>query len=170
MNLNSLQNLFISELNDMYDAEIRIAAALPEMAASASSQDLCDAFTDHLEETRDQIMRLERVFQMMNTSYDGTVCHGTVGLLREGAEIISTVGDPSTKDAALIAAAQRVEHYEIAVYGTLCAMAKELNLGEIANILSMSLEEEGSADKRLTKLAEGGFFTGGINQDASKAA
>lgn len=166
MNLTSLHTLFVDELQDIYDAEQQIVEALPQLADAATSPDLKQAFESHLAETADQIDRLDRVFEIIGAMPNGVECAAARGLIEEGDDVVGSLGEPTVKDAALIGAAQRVEHYEIAAYGTACALAKQLNLDEAANLLHKNLEEEEAADKRLTKLAVGSFFTSGINEEA----
>jgi ferritin-like metal-binding protein YciE len=166
MQLNSLRDLFVEELKDLYDAETQIVAALPKMAGAASSTDLKKAFQMHLEQSREHIRRLEDVFRQLNESPTGESCEAMQGLIQEGNGIINATGDPLVIDAALIAAAQRVEHYEMAGYGSVRTYAKELGHKNIESILQKTLNEEGEADKKLTTLAEGGFLTTGINQQA----
>ncbi len=167
MQLNTLNDLLYAEINDLYDAERRIAEALPKMRDAATHPDLKKAFSDHLEETLEQRRRLDEVYAKLGTSYDGETCQATQGLVKEGEEIIEATGDPAVKDAALIGAAQRVEHYEIAGYGTARTLARQLNLDDIADLLQKTLDEEYKADGNLDKLAEGGLFTGGINAEAA---
>lgn len=166
MNLTSLKDLLLSELNDLYDAEIRIGEALPKMAAAAQDAQLQEAFHEHLSETQNHVLRLERIFTMLGSAYDGETCEATQGLIIEGKEIIEAEGLPEVRDAALIGAAQRVEHYEIASYGTARALARHLNFHEVADLLQETLDEEGHANDKLTALAEGGLFHGGINEEA----
>lgn len=166
MHLNSLHDLFIEQLRDLYDAESQIVAALPKMSSAASSPELRKAFQTHLEQSRGHLRRLEDVFDDLGQSPMGEHCPAMEGLLKEGEEIITAMGDTSVKDAALIAAAQRVEHYEMAGYGSVRTYAKELGYKDAENLLQQTLNEEGEADKLLTKLAEGGFFSTGINQEA----
>lgn len=166
MNLSSLHALFVDELQDIYDAEQQIAEALPQMADAAANPDLKQAFESHLAETADQIDRLDRVFEIIGVMPSGIECAAARGLIEESDDVIESLGEPAVKDAALIGAAQRVEHYEMASYGTACALAKQLNLEEAANLLHRNLEEEEAADKKLTRLAVGSFFTAGINEEA----
>lgn len=164
--LNSLHDLFISQLRDLYDAESQIVAALPRMSSAATSAELRQAFQTHLEQSRGHLRRLEDVFDDLGQSPMGEHCPAMEGLIREGEEIITAGGDPAVKDAALIAAAQRVEHYEMAGYGAVRTYAKELGYKDAEDLLQKTLNEEGETDKLLTKLAEGGFFSTGINQEA----
>ncbi|MBP8001064.1 MAG: ferritin-like domain-containing protein [Chloroflexi bacterium] len=164
--LNSLQELFVHELRDLYSAEQQLVSALPKMARAATTRGLQEAFTMHLEETRNHVSRLERVFNSLGTTSAGKECEAMKGLIKEGEEVINMKGDSTVKDAALIAAAQRVEHYEIAGYGTARTFADKLGFSDAADILQDTLDEEGSADKKLTSLAEGSMFTTGINEKA----
>lgn len=169
MNLTSLNTLLDHELQDIYDAENRIAAALPKLANAAHNPELKEALNQHLEETRGQIERLNRVFAEVGSQGNGETCEAARGLIEEGEQIINASGNPAVKDAALIGAAQRVEHYEMAAYGTACALAKELELDQVASLLHESLAEEKAADKKLTKLAEGGLMSSGLNKEAQQA-
>ena len=166
MNLNSMSGLFIEELRDLYSAENQLVAALPQMAAAAHSKTLKAAFEQHLEETRTHVQRLSEIFSEMGESPSGKHCKGMEGLITEGKEIIQMQGDPDVKDAALIGAAQRIEHYEMAGYGVARTFAKELDWSSAAKTLQKTLDEEGSADKKLTTIAEGGLFKKGINEKA----
>jgi ferritin-like metal-binding protein YciE len=163
MRLDSLQDLFVEQLQDLYDAEQRITEALPKMADAAHNGSLKSAFQQHLRETQNQIKRLEQVFQMVGQGAKAKTCEAMKGLVSEGSEIVSANGDPDVKDAALIAAAQRVEHYEIAAYGTARTFAQRLGKQEAARLLQQTLDEEGATDKKLTALAE----QGGINVKAT---
>lgn len=151
---NSLQELFEHELKDIYDAELRLTEALPKMAKKAHDAGLKKAFNDHLKETEVQVERLEEVFGKLGRDPERIKCVAMVGLISEGDEIIDATGDPDVLDAALIGAAQRVEHYEIAAYGTARTFARQLGNSYIAELLQQSLDEEGAADKKLTNIAE----------------
>ena len=164
MALDSLQSLFLDELKDVYHAEKQLVRALPRMAKAASSPDLRRAFTDHLKETQGQVQRLERVFKELGQTPRAKKCEGMAGLVEEGKEILEEDGDPAVIDAALIAAAQRVEHYEIAAYGCLRTYAQLLGLPTAERLLQENLDEEEAADEKLSALAEGG-----INQAAVAA-
>jgi len=153
-NLRSLDGLLVEQLKDLYDAESRLLVALPEMAEAASSTDLKRAFQSHLGETQDHVRRLDLVFNILGEGPETTTCEAMKGLLKEGKEMIEAKGDPNVKDAALIASAQRVEHYEIASYGTARTFAERLGHVEAARILQQTLDEEGAADKKLTQIAE----------------
>lgn len=164
MSLDSLEKLFIDELRDIYNAEKQITRALPRMAKAAESPQLRQAFTNHLRETEGQIQRLERVFKDLGQAVRGKKCKGMEGLLEEGKEILEEEGEPQVLDAALIASAQKVEHYEIAAYGCLRTYAELLGHSTAAQLLQQNLQEEEAADKKLTQLGESG-----INQAAVSA-
>jgi ferritin-like metal-binding protein YciE len=152
--LNSFDELFVEQLQDLYDAEQRLTKALPKMAAAAHNPALKSAFQEHLQQTQNQVKRLEQVFQSIGKSAQTKTCEAMKGLVEEGSEVISGEGDPDVKDAALIAAAQRVEHYEIAGYGTVRTFAQRLGKPEVARLLQETLDEEAETDKKLTALAE----------------
>ena len=164
MSLDSLEKLFIEELKDIYNAEKQLTRALPRMAKAAESPELEQAFTSHLKETEGQIKRLERVFQEVGQAVRGKKCKGMEGLIEEGKEKMEEDGEVEVKDAALIASAQKVEHYEIAAYGCLRTYAELLGYSEAAQLLQQNLQEEEAADKKLNALAEGG-----INESAAMA-
>ena len=168
--LNSLNSLFLYELRDLYSAETQLVDALPNMARAASHEDLKAAFNEHLEETRGQVDRLRQIFDQLGESPEGERCEAMEGLVQEGEEIINQDGNAHIKDAALIAAAQRVEHYEIAGYGTARTYASELGLNEAKRLLDDTLSEEKAADKTLNKLATGGWLSSGINDEARDSA
>ena len=151
---HSLEDLFVQQLEDLYDAEKRIRTGLMQMASAAHNPQLRQAFETHLQETEGQITRLERVFQMVGQEPQRETCEAAKGLIREGSEMINATGDPDVKDAGLIAAAQRVEHYEIAGYGTARTLANQLGHTEAARLLQETLDEEGRTDKLLTQIAE----------------
>jgi len=154
MALNSLHELLVEEMKDLYNAENQLIKALPKMAKAASHEDLRAAFVEHLEVTRGQVARLEAIFEELEESPKGKKCKAMEGLVAEGSEIIDEDGVPAVKDAALIASAQRIEHYEIAGYGCARTFATLLGLDEVAARLQETLDEEGEADKKLTELAE----------------
>ena len=166
MRLDTLQDLLVDQLHDLYSAEQQINDALPRLSQAASSSDLKKAFQQHHKMTEQQINRLEEVFQKLGISHDHHKCEGMDGLIREGQKVIEREGDPAVKDAALIAAAQRVEHYEMSGYGAVRTYARELGYSDIADLLQETLDEEGERDKQLTSLAKGGFFSTGINEEA----
>lgn len=167
MQLQSLNDVLQHELQDLHDAEQQLLEALPKMAQAASNDELRQAFEHHLEETRDHVRRLDEIFGQLGISASGEPCEGMRGLIREGEKTIGAQGDPAAKDAAIIAAAQRVEHYEIAAYGSARTLADELDLDDTQDLLDQTLDEEANADKLLTKLATGGMLKTGINERAS---
>jgi ferritin-like metal-binding protein YciE len=154
MSLHTMEDLLVHELKDLLSAENQLVKALPKMAKAASSPELQQAFEDHLEETKQQVERLQSAFEELEVSGRGKKCKAMEGLIEEGKEIVDEDADDNVKDAALIAAAQKVEHYEIAGYGTAIAFAKILGNEKVAEILVESLEEEKAADSKLTELAE----------------
>ncbi len=154
MHLNNLRDLFEHELNDLYDAESQILEALPKMAEAASSPELQRAFEKHVDQTRSQRDRLEQSMDQLGITINGVRCKGMEGLIREGQEIMSEEGSPEVMDAALIGAAQKVEHYEMAGYGTARTFARMLGETQAAGVLQQILDEEGRTDKELTMLAE----------------
>jgi ferritin-like metal-binding protein YciE len=165
MKINSLHDLYITELKDLYDAESRITKALPKMAEAASSQELRNAFEQHLEQTRQHTQRLEEIFQKLDESPKGQKCKGIEGIIDEGEDLMDEDAPPAVCDAALIAAAQRVEHYEISAYGTVRTYARRLGYEDHARLLNETLQEEGETDKKLTSLAESS-----INEQARSAS
>jgi ferritin-like metal-binding protein YciE len=164
LRLDNLEDLLVLELKDLYSAEQQLIKALPQMSAAAHSEELRSAFDQHLGETRRQKDRLEQAFRIMGCQPEADGCEAMEGLIAEGNEIISAEGDAEVKDAALISAAQRVEHYEIAGYGCARTFALRLGRSDVADLLQQSLDEEGNADKILTHIAEG--F---VNQEAARA-
>jgi ferritin-like metal-binding protein YciE len=152
--MDSLRELFVEQLRDIYSAENQLVKALPKMARAASSSELQTAFTNHLEQTREHVERLETIFSQLEEEPDGETCKGMAGLIAEGKEAIEADGEDDVKDAWLIAAAQRVEHYEIAAYGTVKSMASLLDEEEAANLLEETLNEEKETDQHLTGLSE----------------
>jgi ferritin-like metal-binding protein YciE len=154
MKLNTLRDLYVEQLKDLYSAETQLVKALPKMEKAASHPELKQAFQRHLGETEQQVQRLEQVFQSLGEKPGGHTCKGMQGLIEEGQEMIKMKGDPAAVDAGLIAAAQRVEHYEIAGYGCVRTYAKQLGDTQSAKLLQQTLDEEGKTDEMLTKLAE----------------
>jgi ferritin-like metal-binding protein YciE len=150
----TLQEKLVDEIRDLYHAEKQLVKALPKMAKNATHEDLREAFETHLEETREQVTRLEEVFQALGEKPRAKPCHGMMGIIEEGSEMMQEEEAGAVLDAALIAAAQRVEHYEIGAYGTCAAWARLLGLDEVVTLLDQTLEEEKAADKKLTVLAE----------------
>jgi ferritin-like metal-binding protein YciE len=167
MGFNSLKDVLQEQLEDLHSAETQLVGALPKMAQAASSEPLREAFQNHLEETREHVRRVDEALGELGISSPTEVCKGMQGLIAEGEEIISMSGDPLAKDAALIAAAQRVEHYEIAAYGTARQIADDCGLDGIKDLMDQTLDEESQADKLLTKIATGGMFKAGVNQQAT---
>ncbi len=151
---NTLNDLFLEQLEDLYDAEKRLTDALPKMAQAATSPELKQAFEDHEAQTRQHVQRLEQIFHRLGKSPQRETCEAMKGLIKEGEEMMGAKGDNAVRDAALIAAAQRVEHYEIAGYGTVRNFAQRLGLTDVAQTLQQTLDEEGATDKRLTAIAE----------------
>jgi ferritin-like metal-binding protein YciE len=158
-----LNEFFLEELRDIYGAEQQLAKALPRLRKAATSPDLATAFEDHLQVTQNQIARLEQIFEMLDTKPEAKKCEGMEGLLKEGESVISDTDNGSaTRDVGLIVSAQKVEHYEIAAYGSLRQLAKTINKAEVSTLLEQSLQEEKETDMLLSNLAETL-----INQDAS---
>jgi ferritin-like metal-binding protein YciE len=153
MVMENLKDLYIDELKDVYNAEHQLVKALPKMAKASASPQLRMAFEGHLKETQGHVKRLEQVFAGLGEKAAGKTCKAMEGLVKEGAEMIEEDAEGALKDAGLIGAAQRVEHYEIAAYGTLIAFAKELGDTRGAKVLQQTLDEEGAADKKLSGLA-----------------
>lgn len=152
--MQTLDDLFLEQLRDLYSAENQIVKALPKMAKYASSEELKSAFEEHLEQTKGHVERLEEIFERLGARSKGKKCEAMEGLLEEGKEILSMNAEPSVRDAAMIAAAQRVEHYEIAGYGCARTFARLLGDQEAADLLQQTLDEEGETDQKLTQIAE----------------
>ena len=167
MRLNSFENLYADQLNDLYSAETQLIEALPKMAEAASSPELQQAFTQHLEQTKGHAEIVQRLLSAVGEKAGGEKCKGMEGLLKEGKEVIEKRGDDAVKDAALIAAAQRVEHYEIAGYGTARAFAMQLGHNDAVNRLQEILNQESDANELLTKIATGEGGEVAINQEAA---
>ena len=154
MDKNSLRGLFVDELKDIFSAENQITKALPKMAKAATSDELREGFEEHLEQTKGQIERLQQIFEKLGEKATGKKCMGMEGLIKEGGEAAEEDYEDDAKDAALIGAAQRVEHYEIAAYGTVRAMADKLGEDEAVDLLSKTLQEEKDTDVKLSTLAD----------------
>ena len=154
MQMENLQDLLKEDLKDVLHAENQIIKALPKMIKTASNPQLQEAFQMHLEETKQQVDRLEQVMQMMGMPVKGKTCKAMQGIIEEGKEVMSEDAEDDVMDAALIGAAQKVEHYEIATYGTLCTYAELLGLRDAKRLLGQNLEEEKRTDAKLTQLAE----------------
>ncbi len=151
---NSLRGLYVDELRDLYSAEKQLTKALPKMAKAASSEELRNGFTEHLEQTRGHVERLEQIFEALGERSGGKKCAGMEGLVEEGSEVMGEDFEGDVMDAALIGAAQRVEHYEIAAYGTVCAFAELLGEKEHLGLLQQTLDEEKQTDEKLTELSQ----------------
>jgi ferritin-like metal-binding protein YciE len=161
----TLHDVFIDELRDAYDAEKQLVKALPKMAKAAESTELRQAFVDHLEETNGHVTKLEQVFESLDEKVKGKHCDGIAGILEEGKSVMDEDFEGATMDAALIASAQRVEHYEMAAYGTLVAWARGMGHSDAADLLQEILDEEKAADEKLTQIAESG-----VNEQACAGA
>ncbi len=177
MKQSAFYNMFVELLKDLFDAENQIVQNLPKVIQTASNPELKEALSQHLDETKNQVQRLKQIFKMLNENPTGKTCKGMKALFEEGEEVIKKGEAPTVKDAHLIIACQKVEHYEIAAYGSARALARHLNdarlddrldFDEIADLLQLTLDEESAADEKLTDIAEGGFFTQGINEEAEK--
>ena len=157
MSANNLREALVEEIRDLYNAEKQLLKALPKMAKGASSDELRDAFESHLDETEGHVTRLERVFELLEEKPRGKHCAGIAGIIEEGSDVLQEDMEDSVLDACLIASGQRAEHYEMAAYGTPIAWAEALELGDVAQLLRETLEEEKAADKKLSALAESGI-------------
>lgn len=165
MAVKTMEELFIHELSDIYSAEKQMTKALPRLAKAAESEELAAAFEAHLEETQGQIERIDQVVDALGIKVKRIKCEAMEGLVEESKDVIDQVKEGPLRDAALIGGAQKAEHYEIAAYGTLCALAKQLGYDKAIPLLEATLEEEKATDEKLTMLAEGGG-----NQRAARAA
>jgi len=163
MTVDTVEKLLVAELKDLYSAEKQITRALPKMAKAASNDQLKTAFETHLKQTEGQIERLDRVFEILGKSSGGKTCKGMQGLLEEGTETMQET-EGEVRDAAMICGAQKVEHYEIAAYGSVRTWAQQLGQKEIADLLQQTLDEEGETDHKLTQLAAQ------VNRQAQRAA
>lgn len=163
--MKNLEELFEDELFDIYNGEQQLTKALPKMAENATDPRLAEGFRTHLEETEGQIRRIEKIFELLDIKEKKETCEAMKGLTTEGEQLIKNTEKGPVRDAAMITAAQKVEHYEIAAYGSLVALANTLGHMEAASILAESLEEERATDRKLNELAEGG-----INQEAMREA
>lgn len=165
MAVKTMEDLFVHELSDIYSAEKQISKALPRLAKNCESEKLKAAFETHLEETLGQIERIDQVVELLGIKLKRIKCAAMEGLVEEGKEVIEEVEAGPLRDAALIGGAQKVEHYEIASYGTLCALAKQLGYADALPLLQATLKEEKATDEKLTMIAEGGG-----NQKAAQQA
>jgi ferritin-like metal-binding protein YciE len=161
MKANRLRHLYVEELKDLYSAENQLVKALPKMAKASTSEDLRAGFEEHLDQTKEHVARLERIFKALGESPNGKKCKGMEGLIKEGAEMITEDPAPEELDAGLISAAQRIEHYEMAGYGCVSAYAKLLGEDQALSLLRQTFEEEKETDKKLTQLS------GHINVEAA---
>lgn len=166
MKIKSMEDLLVHDLQDLHSAETQLIEALPKMAEAASATELKKAFNEHLKQTRTHVTRLEKALKKLGKSPSNEKCKGMAGLIQEGEKAIKDVTDPATLDAALIGAAQRVEHYEISGYGTARAHAQLLGHSDLVDLLQTTLDEEGETNKRLTQLAEGRMSFTGVNEKA----
>lgn len=155
LKLDSLRDLFIEELRDLYSAETQLVEALPKVAETADASELKSAIEHHLDETRGHVDRLKTIFQEIGEDPSGETCEAMKGLIKEAEILLKAKGDAAVRDAGLIGAAQRVEHYEIAGYGTARSLARRLGHQEIAELIQKTLNEESKADEKLTSIAEG---------------
>ncbi len=169
MALESLRDLLVDQLKDLYSAETQLVKALPKMAKGASNEELKQAIEEHLAETKNQVQRLERIFEELDESPKGKKCKGMEGLIEEGAEVLDEDGEESVIDAGIIAAAKRVEHYEIAAYGCARTFASRLGMDDAVNLLQETLDEEANCDKKLTDLAESMINEEAEEQDEDEA-
>jgi ferritin-like metal-binding protein YciE len=152
--VTTMEELFLDEIRDLYDAERQLTKALPEMAGAASSEELRDVFEEHLDQTRNQVERLERIFEALGEKATGKKCAAMTGLIKEGNELVGASDETAVRDAGLIAAAQKVEHYEISGYGSARTHAEILGYESAARLLDETLFEEREADERLNDLAQ----------------
>jgi ferritin-like metal-binding protein YciE len=162
--VNTMEKLLVEELKDLYSAESQITKTLPKLVEAASSEDLRGAFQHHLKETEGQIERLDKAFKLLGVSPKSKTCDGMKGILSEGSEMMHETERGQIRDIALISAAQRVEHYEMAAYGTVRSYAEQLNKPEVARLLQETLDEEKTADKKLTEISHK------VNSHAARAA
>lgn len=151
---NDLHQLFLDELADILNAEVQLTKALPKMAKAAQSEELAEAFTSHLEETENHVNRIKEVFESLDEKVKSKTCQAMKGLIEEASELIKELKGSSAMDAGLIAAAQKVEHYEIASYGSVRAWAEQMGHSEAVGLLDETLDEEKAADEKLTEIAE----------------
>lgn len=167
--MKNLQELFVEQLKDVYSAEKQLTKALPKMAKAAHSPDLRSAFEEHLAVTEEHVARLETIFEELEEKPGRKKCAAMEGLIKEGAELIEEKPAPEVLDAGLIAAAQRVEHYEIAAYGTLKAFAQTLGHAKAQELVESTLQEEEEADSLLSRLAESGINEQAMNPETAEA-
>ncbi|WP_068470393.1 ferritin-like domain-containing protein [Candidatus Protochlamydia phocaeensis] len=177
LNQGSFFEVFLTLLKGIFDFENQIVDGLPKVIKAATNPELKDALSQHLDETKNQVQRLKKIFKMLNENPTGKPCPAMQGMMQEAQEVISKNTSPNVKDANLIICCQQVEHYEIASYGSARTLARHLHdaqvsdrvdFDEIADLLQQTLDEESAADEKLTDIAEGGFFSQGINDEAEK--
>jgi ferritin-like metal-binding protein YciE len=168
MKLDSLEDVFIEQVADLRSAEQQLVEALPNVAKAATDDELREALEHHLEQTREHMRRLDEIAGTLSLTLPQEHCEGMEGLLKEGEAVIATQGTAAAKDAALIAAAQRVEHYEISGYGTARTLAGQLGHDDAKRLLEETLDEESKADELLTKIATGGILSSGVNDQAGR--
>jgi len=166
MNFQSLHDLFLHELDMAYDAEIQISEFLPRAVSIARNPDLRQGFETEVQKCEERIRRLHEIFQDINRTASGDECKGMRGIIAECNMVLDWPGSPEVKDAVLVVGAQKVLHYHLAGYGSARTYARELGMNDVADLLQDTLDELGATDKKLTKLAEGGLFTRGINEEA----
>ncbi len=166
--MKDFYDVFINELKRAYSAELQLVRALPKMAKAATSPKLKEAFRHHLKETQEQVERLQAISIALDAPLEGAKCPTMKSLIKEGLSIGKTTYDSNAKDSALIIAAQRIEHYEIATYGSLKAFAKHLKIDFVIELIEANEKQEAAADSKLTSIAEGGIFSSGVNTDAFK--
>jgi ferritin-like metal-binding protein YciE len=178
MKQSAFYNMFVDILKDIFDAENQIVQYLPNAIKAATNTELKEALSQHLDETKNQIQRLKKIFKMINENPTGTTCQAMQGLFAEDTEEMKKFEPSAVKDACLIITCQKIKHYEMACYGSARSIARHLNdagvdarvdFDEIADLLQQTLDEESAVDEKLTDIAEGGFFTQGINEEAEKA-
>jgi len=166
MNQSMIQECLVDNVRDIYDAEKQLTKAIPKLAKAASSVDLAQALESHLQQTQDHVSRLEEIFKALGVPARGKSCKGMKGLIDESAEVLTQHEEGELRDLSIIAAAQRVEHYEISAYGTARALAMQIDQGQIADLLKRTLEEESAADTRLTECAMSIYeSTGGLTRN-----
>ncbi|MDX6592793.1 MAG: hypothetical protein QOJ13_1989 [Gaiellales bacterium] len=168
MKLETTEDVLVEQIADLQSAEDQLIQALPKLANAASNEELRQAFQQHLEQTRGHAERLRQVSGLIPSGVPAEDCVGMKGLIEEGKQIVAAEGTPDAKDAALIAAAQRVEHYEIAAYGTARTLAKELDMDDASDLLEATLDEEKMADELLNRIATGGLLRQGVNERAAR--
>lgn len=167
-NHKHIRDLFLDELSDVYNAEGQIIKALPSVIKAAENEELREALQTHFEETKGQVERLDQIYEILGEKHKREKCDAMEGLIEECSKAIHEFPKSAVRDAAIISKAQRIEHYEISAYGTLCAFAKELDLEDVKSLLHQTLDEEGHADKTLTKIGEGSLLASGVNHLANR--